>query len=526
MTSANTETAQEIKARGGFYTPPMVAGFIARWAIRSGADRVLEPACGDGSFITAAIERLADLGKPTPIGLVGIERSPAEAAKARLLAPASDIRTASFFDIDLSDLEGPFDAVIGNPPFIRYQGFVGEDRKKGLARATAQGVRLTRLASSWAHFVVHATSFLSDTGRLGLVLPAELLVTDYAQAVRAHLLARFTSVIVVAFDRPVFEDAQVDAVVLLASNDTDQGIQVIRVADANALDTVSLPPQSAPTRHEGRWITSLDSMADSIYREVLNSGLCARLSTIATVDIGVVTGANRYFVLLLDEAVRLGISSEYLVPIVERPRDVPGLRVAEDEAKFLLLLPPSEIRQRSIRAYLDTGKSLGIDQRYKCRVRRFWYSVPLPKKRPDAFLPYMTGDAPRLIVNGGGAWSTNLLHGVALREDAPDVRAVSAAMLSSVTMLSAEVEGRSYGGGVLKLETRESERLLVPSLSNAVERTLVRLQPEMDRLVRVGALDMATRIVDAVLGVDAEPLVQARLVFRMRRLSRGSKRPS
>ena len=35
------------KARGAFFTPPELARFVARWAIRFPGDRVLEPACGE-----------------------------------------------------------------------------------------------------------------------------------------------------------------------------------------------------------------------------------------------------------------------------------------------------------------------------------------------------------------------------------------------------------------------------------------------------------------------------------------------
>jgi hypothetical protein len=203
---------------------------------------------------------------------------------------------------------------------------------------------------------------------------------------------------------------------------------------------------------------------------------------------------------------------------------VRGLTVRDDELRLLLLIPPGVAPDdASLGRYLRAGKKKRVHQGYKCRVRRYWYSVPIPKKKPHAFLPYMTGDVPRLIVNHSGALSTNLLHGLTLRDDAPDARAVSAAMLGSVTAFSAEVEGRAYGGGVLKLETRESERLLVPNLSKEIEAVLVRLHPELDALLRDGSGSLASRLVDAVLGIDSEPFERARLVFRTRRLERGAR---
>lgn len=76
--------------------------------------------------------------------------------------------------------ERRFDAVIGNPPYVRYQGCTGALRAAGRRAALNGGVGLTALASSWAAFTVHAAEFLRPGGRLGLVLPAELLTVNYA----------------------------------------------------------------------------------------------------------------------------------------------------------------------------------------------------------------------------------------------------------------------------------------------------------------------------------------------------------
>jgi hypothetical protein len=103
---------------------------------------------------------------------------------------------------------------------------------------------LTQLASSWAHFVIHACAFLDeDHGRLALVLPAELWHTDYAEPIREYLTKRFGSVVVVAFDRSVFADAEVDAVLMLASNDDDLGMRLLRVHDVLGLSVLDVSPE-------------------------------------------------------------------------------------------------------------------------------------------------------------------------------------------------------------------------------------------------------------------------------------------
>jgi adenine-specific DNA-methyltransferase len=522
MIPPGVETAEAIKARGAFYTPDELTRFLSDWAVRTPDDRVLEPSCGDGAFVAALVKRYDSLGVSTPgERLLGVEREPAEAAKARALAPSADIRSLDFFDLDPASTTS-VDVAIGNPPYIRYQGFTGDGRDKALARAQAQGVELTRLASSWAHFVVHAAAFLKPTGRLALVVPAELLHTDYGQPVREFLLRRFPSVLVVAFDRMVFPKAQVDAVLLLASDDAMSGLQVIRVRDEGALATLDLPSHTrTPNGHSGaRWSSAMDPAAGQIYADAVETYRASRLGDFAFVDIGFVTGANSFFMLSEREAADHGLAHEVLSPAVRRPRDVPGLEATAGEINWLLDLAGREDLDAATLRYLAEGVARGVPAGYKCRVRKPWYAVPIPKRRPDAFLPYMAHLGPRLIVNGLGARNTNLLHGVALRPEAPPVRALAVAMCGSLTLLSAEIEGRAYGGGVLKMETGEAERLGIPDISQRTAQALEDRFPEVDDLVRVGDLTSASEIADQVLNVDHESVWGAYSVFRARRLGR------
>ena len=103
---------------------------------------------------------------------------------------------------------------------------------------------------------------------------------------------------------------------------------------------------------------------------------------------------------------------------------------------------------------------------------------------------------------------------------------MAAAMLSAVTWLSSEIEGRAYGGGVLKMETKEAERLLVPALTDATEAVLVSRFEELDTLVRGGESRRSSAIVDDLLDIDHDRFIVAWEVFRSRRLGRMRKAAS
>ena len=69
-----------------------------------------------------------------------------------------------------------------------------------------------------------------------------------------------------------------------------------------------------------------------------------------------------------------------------------------------------------------------------------------------------------------------------------------ASFYSSLTRLSCEMEGHPLGGGMLKLEPTEAERLLV---AMPVPGDTSRLVSEVDGLLRSGSVEAARDLVDA-----------------------------
>jgi adenine-specific DNA-methyltransferase len=178
-------TATFRKGLGAFYTGEPVARTIVKWAVRDRGDSVLDPSCGDGVFLSSAFRFLEGMGSGHPkMWGIDVDGDALRSVKARI--PECSLLGADFFSIRPGDIPF-FDAVIGNPPFIRYQAFNGSSRSSALARAKEAGVHLPELYSSWAPFLVHAASFLSKGGRLGMVVPAELAHAQYAREVLLSL---------------------------------------------------------------------------------------------------------------------------------------------------------------------------------------------------------------------------------------------------------------------------------------------------------------------------------------------------
>lgn len=547
--TAPVDTDALRKARGAFFTPPEIARYVAAWAVRAAADRVLEPSCGEAAFLLAAHERATSLpsagGGATP-KLDGVELHEASAHAARSVlreaGAAARIRVSDFFAVDPTP---SYDAVIGNPPYIRYQDFAGAGRAASQQAALRAGVALTRLASSWAAFTVHSALFLKPGGRLGLVLPAELLSVNYAAQVREFLMRRFARVRLVLFAERVFPGVLEDVVLLLAegTGGTDH-CELLQVRDADALAT--LDPGTAavwtPATSSGKWTSALLPPASAgAYATATTGAYFSGLQTWGETTLGMVTGANKFFTLSPTDARALGLTDAELLPLSPPgSRHLRGLSFTAQmrselgrEGAATLLFRPSDEPSAAARRYIRTGESQDIHTAYKCRVRSPWWRVPLVQPA-DLLLTYMNADTPRLTTNAAEVHHLNSVHGVYLT---PEHRALGRellpiASLNSVTLVGAEIVGRAYGGGMLKLEPREADDLPVPAPAH-VQRcadALRTLRPRVRDHLRAGRLLDAVRLVDQVILHDGlalsadgvSELEQAYAMLAARRRARGT----
>ncbi|MGH9748518.1 MAG: HsdM family class I SAM-dependent methyltransferase [Candidatus Polarisedimenticolia bacterium] len=542
MTSLPVHRAAR-KDLGAFYSPQPLVEPMVRWAIRSETDFVLDPSCGDGVFLDAAAHRLIELGSGSSdvaAQVIGIDLNPhAVSVTSSVLSPlvgasAPDVRRVNFFDVDPGTSQFPrrggLDVVLGNPPYIRYQGFTGPGRRRALSRASRMGVVLPQLTSSWAPFVVHAASFLRPGGRLAFILPAELVHTSYAAPVREFLTTRFRAVSVISFRRPVFPGVQARVVLVLAEGFGTRegtGLRLVEVHDAHDLhavdDLIATTPPLDPESVPRKWIPGhLPAQAAAFLRALEIEGPLVPLRRLAKAGIGFVSGANDFFVLTAASARERGLPASSLHSCVVRARQIPGafltsadltrLRTADERC---LLWRPNGPLVAAEQRYVRYGESLGLAKRYKCRVRSPWYVVP-GVTVPDALLTYMSDTVPRLCLNEASVATTNNLLAVRMHSiPAALRRAFVVAFYNSATLFSVEWMGRQYGGGVLKLEPREADQVLIPALDRVarhrepLEKLSVPLQQQLTA-GRGGSIEAVISNVDRiVLGEAHEDLRMA-----------------
>lgn len=509
------------KLRGGYYTPKPIADFLAQWAIRSPKAKVLEPSCGDGVLIKSALETLLKLGaskKATCHLIRGVEFDPKEAAKAGEhfrslgLAPSDCIQAEDFFSFCKAQLAKKhlFDAVIGNPPFIRYQNFLEEHRILAFELMKQAGLHPNRLTNSWVPFLVASTLLLNDHGRMAMVIPAELFQVNYAAETRQFLSDFYKRITIITFKRLVFEGIQQEVVLLLCERDgcQDEGIRAVELKDMTDLTAYThtdfCASQLKPMDHSTEKWTQyfLEKEEIELLRHLRSHPKLTSSGKIIDVDVGIVTGQNDFFVLSQEQMNRYALEP-YTQRIVSRSAHLRGAVFSDHDWRenlskqvpaVLLKAPdlPCNELPEAVKAYIKQGEKQGLHKGYKCRIRKRWYIVP-SLWTPQAFMLRQVHGYPKLILNEAKASCTDTVHRVNFINGS-DRKAVVLAFLNSLTFAFAEVTGRSYGGGVLTFEPSESERLPIP-LAGAQDLDLKKI----DKLLRENNITAILDITDQVL---------------------------
>ena len=236
---------------GQFYTREDVVDVLTAFAIQAPGDVVIDPATGGGSFLRSAYHRKRALGETHPSALAtiwGCEITAFAAELSTVTLATSDthepaayprILLRDFFDLRPgleTDLEIPgelgqltipttVDAVIGNPPYISYRRITNQTAILNALAAADQEIAMPKFSGktdAYVWFIVHATQFLKNGGRLSFVVSSAFLFSDYGipmiRFIGKHY--RIRAVIDSMVER-WFPDADTNTVLLMLERESD-----------------------------------------------------------------------------------------------------------------------------------------------------------------------------------------------------------------------------------------------------------------------------------------------------------------
>ncbi len=463
----------EQKLRGGYYTPPKIAKFLLDWCIQKKESVVLEPSCGDGVFIELINNKDYKIKE-----LFAVESLKEEYEKTLKHRKENYVLVNSdFFKyFNNNNLRNKFDAVVGNPPYVRYQFFKKEQREEVGKIYKELGLNFNKLTNLWVPFIIASVLGLKENGRIGMVIPAELLQVTYAQQLRDFLSEKLSTVTIITFKQLVFPGVQQEVVLLMGENKSSKEtaeINIVELDDVDCLDTFSYESikknlKKIDHKYE-KWTKYYLSKKElSLLRKI--DPYLKPLSEYCDIDVGIVTGANKYFVVNQDIVDKYALKPIAL-KLVGRTTQIPSLIFTKDDWKrnnekllstYLLDFAniPNKDYSNLIKEYIQLGEDEKINLGYKTGIRNEWYKIPSIWKPEGLFLRRIN-TFPKIVLNSASVYTTDTMHRFKMLKSY-NINSLAVSFMNVISFIYAELEGRSYGGGVLELPPNEAEAIRIP----------------------------------------------------------------
>lgn len=491
------KSQRDRRVLGQFATPGPLATEIveatrALAGTSSGRTVFMDPAFGTGAFYSALLQ----VYPQDSIGVAkGFEIDPHYGRPAAGLWEGTGLR----LELDDFTLRRPagdddlVDLMICNPPYVRHHHIM-HHMKRRLAGDIERSIRIrvSGLAGLYVYFMLIGHRWLKPNALSAWLVPSEFMDVNYGSAVKDYLLDRVDLIRIHRFDpaEVQFGDAMVSsAVVWFRNRRSADNAPEFTFGGSVASARVRRRIDREALRDEPKWTRFPGVASGEPVPEAADAADGPTLADFFAIKRGLVTGANRYFVLDEEKMRASGISPRFLRPVLPSPRHLRTDVVNADPSgvpeigkRFFLFdcrVPPDELDRTETKtaAYVRLGEATEVHKGYLASRRDPWYAQE--RRSPAPFLvTYMgrslKGRPPfRIILNNSKAVATNvylMLYPKPSLASATDT-AAGRELLWRVLRRTVEAEwinsGRVYGGGLHKVEPSELGRLPAERLVDA-----------------------------------------------------------
>ena len=514
-----TSAKPKKKTHGIYYTPDSIASLLCDWAIQSTSDTVLEPSFGGCGFLRAVHNRFLDLGVVENEIFQRIYGSDIDSTAFQHLQKILPFSNGHFLESDFLalhcnsfPLKNKFSVIAGNPPYVSHHNMLPDQKEKAWEwlKASTFNKQIDKRSSLWVYFILHSLSFLQEGGRIVWVLPGSFLHADYASEVRNILSQHFSRILAIVVGPRLFISDGTEEISIFLLGDDYHNSSLLK---SNVYFSFVSSPQEVPeiiqTWEDGKLKTQemstinfLPKVTADIYHELSSSKNVITIGDLYDVQIGVVSGANDFFILTKTSWETHQLPEDVLTYVLTRFRDTRGLSMRREDllsileaGKPCMLLDTNKVETlpKSVEAYLSKFPKENFERTtFQRRAARVWHHFN-DHRIPDAFFPYMNNDGPYIVINESGMTSTNSVHRMFLKGKITEAKTtirnlyqkqVAISILSTYSQLSAELEGRTYGAGVLKHEPSETKRIKLFFNENLTTNEIQTTFEEIDQAIR------------------------------------------
>lgn len=495
--------AEGIEERGAIFTRREVVDFILDLSGYTAGNtlhekRMLEPSFGEGDFLFPVIERLlaswrrkkgrkdavADLSGS--IRAVELHRMTFAATHAKVVdyleqqkigfADAEKLANAWLIQGDflLAPLDGSFDFVVGNPPYVRQELIPDQLLTEYRARYKSVYDR----ADLYVPFIERSLSLLSPKGSLGFICADRWMKNRYGGPLRRIVSDGFhLKVYVDMVNTPAFQsDVIAYPAITIITREKSGPTRIARQPEISSAALAKLAKTLLSERRnadvlELSSVTAGDDpwLLDGDERLALVRAIEARFPTLeeagCKVGIGVATGADKAFIGPLDE---LDVEDDRKIPLV-MTRDI--LRGKVEWRGFGVINPFADegglVRLEDyprLKKYLEARKEEIAGRHVAQKIPASWYRTidrifPALTAKPKLLIPDIKGEA-HIVYEDGKLYPHHNLYYIV--SETWDLEALHAILMSGIARLFVAAYSTKMRGGYLRFQAQYLRRIRVP----------------------------------------------------------------
>jgi adenine-specific DNA-methyltransferase len=454
---------------GQFFTPPKIARFMAEWILRGKPATILDPAFGLGVFY----DELSTMDSTRKIHFTGyeIDAQILDYLNSEAPRPNLTVIQGDYLEADA----GSFDAIVCNPPYMRFQKFL--NRHNVLPRIEKKiGKKLVGYTNIASVFLVKALKELNPNGSLAFIMPFEFFNTGYGKEVKRSLIEEhlLKQVVIFSNEREIFPDATTTVCILLCKKDgTETLIKITSISKDTEISRIQkiddfyqfeIPPSRLP--YNKKWTPIIASL---FCKKNVPSGFC-KVSLYGTFVRGIATGANEFFALRKTDIERLKLGDDNLRKCITKSAQIRKAVFTEDDFHKLYdrnvpvhCLDVREHEKPEVSRYIKHGEKMGFQRRYLTKNRNPWYKIEYREPAPILFGVFSRGRL-KVVRNYSSAVNFTCFHSFfpnMFGEKYIDKLFVY--FLSDEGQEIIKMNKRSYGNTLDKLEPGDLNDCLCPS---------------------------------------------------------------
>jgi hypothetical protein len=468
---------------GGDFLMPIVGRLLSAWRATKGTESALD----DLSDAIRAVELHRETFHSTHSAVVALLKQ--EGLATRTAMALAD-RWLSQGDFLLASLDGQFDFVVGNPPYVRQELIPAPL----LAEYRSRYQTIYDRADIYIPFIERSLSVLTKGGSLAFICSDRWMKNRYGGPLRSLVAEQFHLKIYIDMaDAPAFHsDVLAYPAITIITRDTPGATRIAHrpAIDRSTLATLTDALSARTLPKEAGLVRELAHVTNGSEPWLLGSSdqmaLIRRIEQQfpsleevgCKVGIGVATGADKAYIGDFDV---LDVEADRKLPLVTTEDIVSGevrwrgKGIINSFAEGGGLV---ELRDYPrLRRYLEARRDVIARRHCAQKTPVNWYRTidritPALASRPKLLIPDIKGEA-HIVFEGGELYPHHNLYYVT--SDDWDLRALQAVMLSAVTRLFVATYSTKMRGGFLRFQAQYLRRIRIPCWADVSETLRVEL---------------------------------------------------